>query len=281
MYFDAHTHLNDDTLYPQRKTHLDTFIAQGWGGLICVGVDPVWNSRAIEIAATHTTSCLVKAVVGLHPSEVISGTLSTDVAIDSAIDDLRILIGSHTDAVAAIGECGIDYHYPTSHDKRDLQAYLFERQCLLARELSLPIVIHSRDAFGDTYAILQRYTDLQIYFHCRSYETPALENVLDTFPHLWIGRCGNITYPKAEPLRQTLTTFLHHTRRYDGSVGCLIETDAPWLTPVPRRWSTNTPAYITATYDQVSLLSGLPLEKLQSRVAKDWKDLFLWIDFKK
>lgn len=96
-------------------------------------------------------------------------------------------------------------------------------QCDLARENQLPIVIHSRDAFQETFDILKNYSDLKIYFHCRSYNKEALEILLSTFPKIWIGYNGILTYPKSHENRESLlATPLNNI---------VLETDAPYLAP--------------------------------------------------
>jgi len=106
----------------------------------------------------------------------------------------------------------------------EIQKQLFIRHCELARELNLPIVVHSRDAFNDTFEILQNYTDLTVYFHCRGYGTQEIKKLQDLkIKKLYFGFCGNVTYKKAEELRESLKII-----PLDQLV---LETDAPWLTP--------------------------------------------------
>ncbi|USN56077.1 MAG: TatD family hydrolase [Candidatus Peribacteria bacterium] len=85
----------------------------------------------------------------------------------TAMAQLEQLYEAHKSHIVAIGECGLDAHYPGYQDNKDLQLLLFDLQCALARKLQLPIVIHSREQFSDTLQILKEYTDLKIYMHCR------------------------------------------------------------------------------------------------------------------
>lgn len=98
----------------------------------------------------------------------------------------------------------MDAHYPDYEKVKKLQQELFNAQCELARELALPVVIHSRDQFDDTLEIIKNYTDLKVYFHCRGYGPQELEVLHNLLPQLRVGFCGNITYPAAVQLRSSL-----------------------------------------------------------------------------
>lgn len=125
--------------------------------------------------------------------------------------------------IVAIGECGIDLYYPGASDFLDFQKEIFMKQCELARELKLPIVIHSRVAFDETIEVLQAFKELKIYFHCWSYGVEQLETLLKSFPQIWIGYTGICTYPKSTENKACLqATPLDKI---------LLETDAPYLAP--------------------------------------------------
>lgn len=103
-----------------------------------------------------------------------------------AIQKLKNQILSHQEAIVAIGECGIDLHFDTEEKTLSLQKEVFEAQCELAQKTNLPIVIHSRDAFDETFKILKNYPELTIYFHCRGYTEKEIQILLTTFPKLFI-----------------------------------------------------------------------------------------------
>ena len=162
----------------------------------------MWNRRAVEIAeksvALFGTTCSVKATVGGHPSEVSFEKIVDTDAVLVACDDLEKLIIAHDACIVAVGECGIDAHYPGfTHEIAALQQEFFRAQCLLARKYALPVVIHSRDAFSLTVEVLEEFADLAIYFHCWGYGVAEAKQLLAHFPRLWFGFCGNSTYPKA------------------------------------------------------------------------------------
>ncbi len=264
MYFDAHTHLNEDRFYPQWQSYVQRFVDAGGKWLINVWVDMEWNRRAVDIAQqsfVHFPDVLVKATAWYHPSEVCFQKIWD---IDTAMLVLRDFCIANTEHIIAVGECGIDAHYPG--DKRlDEQKKLFNAQCELARELWLPVVIHSRDDFASTWDVIQHFKDLRIYFHCRGYGPEELQFLVKELPQVWFGFDGNITYPKAENLRQSL---------YACPVDrILLETDAPYLTPQAKRGQDNEPANIALIYQYVLTINSQIDTKI---IERNFTDLYLW-----
>lgn len=136
----------------------------------------------------------------------------------------------------------------------------------MAKELDLPVVIHSRDDFASTLEVLQPYTDLKIYFHCYGYGPDEIAVLRASFPRLRIGFCGNITYPKAQPLRDALLAC------DIGSIVC--ETDAPYLSPQKVRGETNEPAHVRLIYEYISGLRGKSLEETVGIVTHNVQALY-------
>ena len=193
---------------------------------------------------------------------------------------MSLLYAPYKECIVAIGECGIDTHYPDSHTTLALQKDLFRQQCDLARQWDLPIVIHSRANRQATHEVLQNFKDLTIYFHCRSYTPDEIKIIKATYPKFYIGFCGNISYPKSTEIRQSLRYLVHENENYpdyiiSGKVehnnteeihnsksvihNILIETDAPYLAPQSHRGETNTPAMIVETYKYISALLGMDI----------------------
>jgi len=245
IMFDAHTHLNSDQLYPDRETHLDEFASAGGTGLINIWVNHTWNQRALHIAQqSHTVSTY--ATVWIHPWETLFGEVSSKEQATLDIEQLRTLHEANKDNVIGIGECGIDSHFERNKTIEVLQSYLFVAQCDLARDTWLPLVIHSRDNFWLTHEILQEYTDLSIYFHCRGYTPAEVQQAKKSFPQLWIWFCGNLTYPKAQLLRDSFQTAI------DLEIPLVLETDAPYLSPQVVRGTQNAPKHIAHLYEYVT-----------------------------
>lgn len=269
MYFDAHTHLNEDRFYPQWQSYVQRFVDIGGKGLINVWVDMEWNRRAVDIAQQsllHFPDILVKATAGYHPSEVCFQKIDD---IDAAMLVLRAFCAANKEHIIAVGECWIDTHYPG--DKRlDEQKKLFAAQCELARELWLPVVIHSRDDFESTWDVIQHFKDLKIYFHCRGYGPDELQFLVKELPRVWFGFDGNITYPKAESLRQSL--YVCPVDRI------LLETDAPYLTPQVKRWQDNEPANIALIYEYIASILKQDLLPFSDTIAHNFRDVFaVWL----
>lgn len=268
MYYDAHTHLNDDKLYPERKTYLDNFIHAEWKWLVNVWVDHAHNERAIKIAreaVDHGNSCRVKATIWYHPSEICFGNITQE-NIDERISVLRKLYDENKDYIIAIGECGIDTHYPDGSNNIELQKELFRKQCEFAQELWLPIIIHSRDDFASTFEVIKDFKDEKIYFHCYGYGAEEIKILHESFPNLRVWFCGNVTYPKAQPLRDALLAC-------DIS-NIVFETDAPYLSPQKIRWERNEPANVKYIYVFSAPLLHLTETQLQHQIEKNVEKLY-------
>lgn len=291
-FYDSHTHLNDDKLYPQRQNYLQHFIDMWWLWLVNVGVDLERSQRAVTIAQQAQEKfpdIFVKATVGFHPSEVCFNHIVTSnevrsigkiesnnsytsrplsskwQSIQQSIQELKNLYTNNKEHIVAIGECGIDTHYD-GDPYIDLQKELFAQQCDLAKELDLPIVIHSRDDFASTWDVIRNYKDQKIYFHCRGYGPDEVKVLQDFFPQLWIGFCGNISYPKAQVLRDSLYATRHES--------IVLETDAPYLAPQKYRGQTNQPAYVVQIYEYVASILSLDIQQLQSTITTNFQNLY-------
>ena len=281
MYFDAHTHLNEDRLFSDWQNHLQQFIDIGGKWLINVWVDADWNQRAVQIAQLSKEKrweqIFVKATIGIHPSEASFGKIATSQDIEQAMEGLRKLYEDHPDEIVAIGECGMDAHYPDYEKVKGVQQELFHAQCLLARELGLPVVIHSRDQFPDTLEAIKNYTDLKIYFHCRWYGPDELETLHHLLPQFRFGCCGNITYPAAEQLRASLKKGVElglQPSPNSHTIRRLLETDAPYLTPQKNRGKLNTPAQVVDVYEYVTKMLDVEPTSLQQIVMKNFTSFF-------
>ncbi|NPA79772.1 MAG: TatD family hydrolase [Thermotogae bacterium] len=216
---DTHSHLND----PKLMRSLDEVVrrAKEWGvGRInVVGYDIPSSERAIDIARRYDG---VYAVVGLHPYEAErydEGTLAR----------LETLLG--LPEVVAVGEIGLDYY--RGPDDRKAQRELFIAQISLAERYSLPVVLHVRDAFEDTLAIVGDFPNVPFVFHSFSGDARMLERVVAE-ANRYVSFSGMIT-------------FLGHVRaaaRISPRERTFVETDAPYLAPVPKRGRRNEPAYV-------------------------------------
>jgi len=261
---DAHTHLNSQALFPNRKEHAFEFNKNWWKAIINVWADIEYNGNWIKISKEYKWDLYMKCTVWLHPYEVIIWNV-TEENIEDEVNNLRKLYLDNSDYIVAIWEAWIDTHYDGDINMK-LQKKLFRMQCELARDLWLPIVIHSRDDFNSTIEVLKDFSDLKIYFHCRWYGPEEINYIKWKFENLWIGFCGNITYPKAQNIRDSLAVCDINN--------ILLETDAPYLPPQQLRWKTNYPSNIWYIYDFVANELSINKDILIQSIEKNFENLY-------
>ncbi|MHB0939556.1 MAG: TatD family hydrolase [Armatimonadota bacterium] len=237
---DAHCHLNDPRLLPQVDELLARMLDAGVAGALVVGYDVPSSRQAVELARRHPA---LRAAVAVHPHE----SKDLDAAGLAALAEL-----GRQPEVVAFGEIGLDFHY--DHSPRDVQREAFTRQLALAAELGLPVVIHEREAAEETMAILDAEDGWARggEWHCCS-TTPELAARIAT--RFYIGIAGWLTFPKAENIREMARAVPLERM--------VVETDAPYLAPVPHRGRTNEPAYVPIILQALAALKGLPVEDVE------------------
>ena len=265
-YYDAHTHLNDEYLFPNREELLQEFL-DAWGKwLVNVGANKAFNQNWLKIAKNykHIDNFFLWTTIWFHPYEVIAEHI-TEANIKEEMDILEQQYLDNKKHIYAIWECWIDTHYNWDN-KMAIQQQLFKMQCDLAKKYDIPLVIHSREAFAETLAIIKEYTDIKIYFHCRGYDKAEIELLQKMFPQLRVGFCGNVSYKKAEEIRTSLHAldFTH----------ILLETDAPYLSPQVVRWEKNKPSNVIHIYDFVAQELVIEREDLATIVEKNFERLY-------
>ncbi len=222
----------------------------GLEALITIGSDLESNTLALKIAEKYH---FVYSTVGIHPHD------SKDFN-DEIRDD--IIKWSKNEKVVAIGETGLDYHYDNS--PRDVQRKVFESHLELAKNLNLPAVIHSRKAKDDTLDILQRSGITKGVLHCFSGDWEMAEKAMMMGLHISIA--GPVTFKKATSLQEIVKLIPDDY--------LLIETDAPYLTPVPYRGKRNEPSYIVHTAKAVAKLRGVMINDIARLTTLNAKRLF-------
>ena len=235
-YTDSHCHL-----YDTRGVSVDEVIAAaraaGVTTMVNVGCDAATTEQAIAVAATHDD---IFATAGLHPHEAKHGVDT----ILAYLDDPNVV---------AIGECGLDYFY--DHSTRPEQRLAFAAQIQLAHERSLPLVIHTRDAWDETFDILKAEgTPERTIFHCFTGGPDEARQCLRRGAYLSFS--GIVTFKSA--------TDLHDAARLCPIERMLAETDSPYLAPVPHRGTTNRPAYVTHVVQTLADLRGAPLDEVRA-----------------
>jgi TatD DNase family protein len=225
-WVDQHCHLRRDTADEQ----VTEARAAGVEAMITVGTDLESSQLAIEMAGRFDG---VWATVGLHPHDAKDG-----------LDGLEALLTEPK--VVAVGECGLDYYY--EHSPRDVQRQVFAAQIAMAHHHHLPLVIHSRDAWADTFDVLvAEGTPEHTVMHCFTGGPDEARRCLDLGAHLSFS--GIVSFPNAPELREAAA--LCPADRY------LIETDSPYLAPVPHRGRKNRPALLPHVGEAVAAARGV------------------------
>lgn len=201
----------------------------------------------------------VTYAVGVHPHQAHKFADSPDAAAGLTADRLQMM-----PSACAVGEIGLDYHYDFS--PRDVQHAVFRSQLQLARARGLPVVIHTREAEDDTLRIIneESHGALRGVFHCFTGDVDAARRALGT--GFYVSIPGIVTFPKSAALREA-ASHVPLDR-------LLIETDSPYLAPIPYRGKRNEPAYVVETLKQLAVLHGIALDVLGPRLVANFDALF-------
>ena len=252
MLIDSHCHLDDHRYDADREVVITSARAVGVDHFVTIGCDLETSRAAVALAQQHP---FVSATVGVHPHEV-------KLIQDGWYDELRSL--ARSDRVVAYGEIGLDYHY--DHSPRDVQRSRFREQVQLARELRLPIIIHTREAQEDTITILkeEKAQDVGGVFHCFSGDAWLAKDALDL--GFYLSFSGVVTFQNAVMLRDIVKTVPLDR--------ILVETDSPYLTPVPHRGKRNEPAYVRHVAEKIAELHGLTVQEVEQATTQNTRRVF-------
>lgn len=247
---DAHAHLMDEMYEKDREEVIQRCLEKRMDTIINIGFDEASSFQAVALAKQYD---FMKAVVGLHPDACNVPNVSTDFVLE--------LIKSNT--VCAIGEVGLDYHYEETN--RENQKEGFIRQIQLGNELSLPVVIHSRDADGDMMEILRKQS-IQCGFvmHCFSSSVEIAKEVLKLGG--MISLAGTVTFKNARNLLE-VAKMVPLER-------LMIETDSPYLSPEPYRGTRNEPWRVWEVAKKIATIKEMPLEELVAITNQNIKTFY-------
>jgi TatD DNase family protein len=235
QWVDAHCHVHDARIPDGTAGAVDAAAAAGVTTLITVGCDRPTSEAAIAAAAAHPE---VHATVGLHPHDAVQG-------VDTVVDLLD------TPGIVAVGEAGLDYYY--DHSPRETQQRVFAEQIALATDRGLPLVIHSRDAWDDTFAILREVgVPARTVFHCFTGGPDEARQALDLGAVLSFS--GIVTFAGA-PDVQAAAVLCPLDRM-------MVETDSPYLAPRPHRGKPNRPAWVAHVGQFVADLRDRPVAEI-------------------
>ncbi len=267
MFIDSHAHLEgtrydsdrDDVLARAKQAGIEAYLAIG------NGEGPATADCGIRLAEKYNGQEQypeIWASVGVHPHEA---SLANDAA------DAQLLQWARHDRVIAWGEIGLDYFY--DHSPRDLQKAVFVRQMELAQTAKLPIIIHCRpsdnseNAWDDCLALIAEHwvpTGLGGILHCFAGKIEHARRGLEM--GFMVSFAGNVTFPKAQPIRDA-AAFVPLDRM-------LIETDSPYLAPIPHRGKRNEPMFVTEVARQIGELRGMPTDAIGAQTVNNFRNFF-------
>lgn len=248
--FDSHAHYMDESFDEDREILIPSLLKEGNIKYVMnVSYDMNSSYKAVELAEKYD---FMYAAVGVHPHDA-------DGITGSDYDKLRVL-SSHS-KVKAIGETGLDYHYDNS--KRDAQKKEFANHLELAKEVNLPVIIHEREATKDTLDIVASRDNSGV-FHCFSGSVETARIVLNK--GYYISFAGTVTFKNAKTVKEVA--------KYVPSDRFLIETDCPYLAPVPKRGERNTSLNLVHTINEIAFLRGETPEKIANDSFNNAKALF-------
>ena len=248
---DTHCHLDDERLALDEEAVLQKAEEFGIETMVTIGTDEKTSAAAAKIASRYPGK--IFHTVGAHPSDV-------DRFDEKELAEVERL--ARETSPKAIGEIGLDYHHDSNREK---QVVVFERMIALAKSLSLPVVIHDRDAHEDIYRILsEKAQGVKIMMHCYSAGPDFVERFMGLGCLFSIA--GPVTFKNGQSIRDAVAKI-----PLDRLV---VETDSPYLTPEPNRGKRNEPGYVKYTAEKVALVKGVSLEELAARTTENAKKFF-------
>ena len=250
MYFDTHAHYDDKAFDADRDTLLAALREAGVTLVVDPGCDVKSSEAAIALAERFAH---VYAAVGIHPEE-LGGMTEGDLA--------RIEALSGHEKCVAVGEIGLDYYWDASH--KEEQKALFTAQLRLAARRDLPVIVHDREAHGDCLDIVRAFPGARGVFHCYSGSAEMAEELLKR--GWYLGFDGPVTYKNARKALEVLEICPLDR--------LLLETDSPYLSPVPRRGKRNDSRNLVYVAEKIAEVKGLPSAEVAAASMENGKRLF-------
>ena len=249
--FDTHAHYDSGGFNADRDQVLSSLLAAGVGLVVDPGCDVPSSRAAVALAEQYPH---VYAAVGIHPEDCAGCT-------DDDFAAIRDLCGH--EKVVAIGEIGLDYYWAENPPK-ELQQEVLRRQLALAEELSLPVIIHDRDAHADTLAIVREFPHVKGVFHCFA---GSVEMARELVKAGWmLSFNGAATFKTARKAPEVIAAVPLDK--------LMIETDAPYLTPVPHRGERNDSSYVCFVAEQIARIKGISPREVEEATWENGRAFF-------
>lgn len=258
MYIDSHAHFDltlEDTAVSEDDL-LQSLRTQGIVGAVQVSITTAGSRWSYDFAQRRSKDGIL-FTIGIHPS---SPAPDEELSVLNNLAD-TIHSGDHAGLLFAIGECGLDWY--RMRQPKEMQERSFRFQIELANRLGLPLVVHTRDAMNETLSILRETSRTAGIIHCFSGDRDAAKEAMDL--GYYISFAGNVTYRNA--------AALHESAAYVPLDRLLLETDAPFLTPVPLRGRENRPDYVIHVYRFIADLRGEPLDRIIESVHNNFVEI--------
>lgn len=251
MIFDTHAHYDDEQFDMDREELLGSMEAGGIGAIVDAGSTLESWDKIIELTEAYP---FIYGAIGIHPDEV--GTLD-----EAEMERMAGLLDK--DKIVAVGEIGLDYYW--DKENHDIQKSWFIRQLQLAREKQMPVIIHSREAAADTMDIMKRYASgMKAVIHCYSYSAEMAKEYVKMGYYIGVG--GVVTFKNAKKLKQVVQEIPLER--------ILLETDCPYLAPVPYRGKRNSSLNLPYVAETIAELKGTTSEEVIQQTEKNAKELY-------
>ncbi len=247
---DTHSHIN----FEEYKADFDNFLndlkANEIEKVIIPGVEPATFKEISDLTNKYE---MLYGAIGVHPSEAKTYTSQTTIGIKEYLKNKKII---------AIGEIGLDYYWET--ETKELQKEIFRAQLEIGQELNVPVLIHDREAHEDTFEILKDYNLKTVVYHCFSGTKDYALKCIDKGYYIAVG--GIVTFKNAKDLKETVKAVPLDR--------LLLETDAPYLAPVPYRGKLNSPKYLKYIAQEIANLKNTNVEEIKNITTQNAKRIF-------
>ena len=252
MIFESHAHYDDEDFDADREELLGSFAGNGIGTVINIGASMAGSEATVKLAEQYS---FIYGAVGVHPSEV-------EELNEEKMERLRVLCGH--EKVVAVGETGLDYHYP--EPAKAVQKEWFERQLALAREVKLPVIIHSREAAKDTFDMMAAHHADEIggVIHCFSYSAEMAQEYVKMGFYIGVG--GVVTFKNGRKLREVVEAVPIER--------ILLETDSPYLSPEPNRGQRNSSPNIPYIAQKIAEIKEISYDEVVTVTERNAEQMY-------
>lgn len=247
---DTHSHINFDDYKENFDSFLKDIKDNGTDYVIIPGVEPSTFDEIISLCEKYD---MLFAAIGIHPSEAKTYTIEVEKETYEKLKNEKVI---------AIGEIGLDYYW--EQETKELQKEVFRKQLKIAEELQIPVLIHDREAHEDTFNILQEFNLKDVIFHCFSGNSEFAQKCIEKGYYIAIG--GVVTFKNAKDLKEVA--------KITPLDKLLLETDAPYLAPVPFRGKLNTPAYLKYIAQEIANIKEIDVEKVKQQTTINAQKIF-------